>query len=58
MERKLKDQKINHSDDKPFLSRFGFGFGSKSDGNRTKHEIKRHQDISNKDAENLIHSTM
>ena len=41
----LRNHMLIHSDLRPFICRYGCGFGSKSAGNRTKHENNKHINI-------------
>ena len=39
----LRNHAVTHSELRPFVCRFGCGFGSKSAGNRKKHEVNKHK---------------
>ena len=54
--RDLKNHVVTHSDLRPFICRFGCGFGSKTAGNRTKHEVNKHNAKSEKETKSLIDS--
>ena len=55
-EARLKSHTVIHFDGRPFVCRFGCGFGSKSAGNRTKHEIHKHNAKSELDIKAMIES--
>ena len=56
LKRRLRDHTMIHTDEKSFLCRFGCGFGSKTPGNRTKHEIHKHKATSEKEIKEMFQS--
>jgi len=55
-EAKLKLHTVVHFDVKPFVCRFGCSFAAKNSGNRTKHEIHKHNAKSELDTKAMIES--
>ena len=53
---RLKIHIVVHFDGRPFVCHFGCGFGNKSAGNRTKHEIHKHNAKSELDIKAMIES--
>ena len=53
---KLKSHSVVHLKEKPYVCRFGCDYAAKSPGNRTKHEIKRHNAKSELDTKAMIES--
>ena len=49
----LKNHIVIHSDLKPYICRYGCGFGSKTAGNRRKHEVNKHNAELEKDTKKL-----